>query len=224
MAVPTDFAYLRRVIAAGEVRGPVLEIGSRDYQGGVGNARSTCEAAGLAWEGTDIDAGPGVDFTLDILDDDSVAAIDRRWGTVLMFNLLEHVYEPALALRHAADLVEPGGVVVVVGPSVWQLHDYPRDYWRPMPDFFLEFALRHRLGVVAEHFCWLMEGNERIIPIDDLTAATGQKRFPGRETATEVFGPVRATASRYVQRGLNLTGRAMHFPQVGIAVVLRKDG
>lgn len=221
MAVSTDFSYLRRVIAAGQLRGPVLEIGSKDHQGGTGNARSTCEAAGLAWEGTDIAAGPGVDFTLDILDRDAVAAIDRRWPAVLLFNLLEHVYEPAVALGHAVSLVEPGGVVVVVGPSVWQLHDYPADFWRPLPDFFLEFARRHDLELVVDHFCWLLERDERIIPIDALTTLGGQKRFPGRDTAVEVFGAFRATASRYIQRGLNLTGRAMHFPQVGIGVVIR---
>lgn len=222
MAVPTDFAYLRRIIAAGEVRGRVLEIGSRDHQGGVGNARTTCEGAGLAWEGADIDAGAGVDFTLDILDPEAVGAIDRRWATVLLFNLLEHVYEPALALRQATSLVEPGGAVVVVGPSVWQLHDYPRDYWRPMPDFFIEFARRHELALVGAHFCWLLEGRDRIIQIDELTTPGGQKQFPGRNTAVEVFGALRATTSRYIERSLNLTGRVMHFPQVGIGAVLRK--
>jgi hypothetical protein len=224
MAVPTDFAYLRRLIAAGVVEGPVLEIGSKDHQGGKGNARPTCEAAGVHWEGTDIDAGPGVDFTLDILDAVAVAAVERRWRNVLLFNLLEHVYEPAVALRHAVSLVEPGGAAVVVGPSVWQLHDYPRDYWRPMPDFFLEFARREGMQVVDDEFCWLLEQHERIIPISDLTMPGGQKQFPGRNTATQVFGAFRATASLYIQRGLNLTGRVMHFPQVGIGVVLRKAG
>lgn len=39
-------------------------------------------------------------------------------------------------------LVKPGGLCVVVGPTVWQLHDYPADYWRPLPDFFIEFGRR----------------------------------------------------------------------------------
>ena len=140
-----------------------------------------------------------------------------------MFNLLEHVYEPALALRHAVSLVEPGGAVVVVGlPRLWQLHDYPRDFWRPMPDFFSEFARRHGLTVVGEHFCWLLEQHEQIIEIASLTTPAGQKQFPGRNTAREVFGTFRATTSLYIERALNLTGRIMHFPQVGIGVVLRK--
>ncbi len=223
VAVATDFSYLRRVIAAGQVRGPVLEVGSRDHQRGMGNARLTCEAAGLPWEGTDIAVGPGVDFTLDVLDGEAVAAIGRRWSTVLLFNLLEHVYDPIVALRHAVLLAEPGGVVVVVGPSVWELHDFPRDFWRPMPDFFLEFARREGLDLINEHFCWLLEPHERIIPIATLTTPAGQKQFPGRNTASQVFGSTRATASRYIQRGLNLTGRAMHFPQVGIGVLLKKS-
>jgi len=180
--------------------------------------------AGIDWQGTDIDTGPGVDFTLDILNAGAVAAIDRRWRTVLLFNLLEHVYEPAVALRNAVSLVEPKGAAVIVGPSIWQLHDYPRDYWRPMPDFFIEFARCEGLAVVPEHFCWLLEQHERIIRIDSLTTMEGQKQFPGRNTAAEVFGAFRATASLYIERALNLTGRVMHFPQVGIGVVLRKTG
>src|SRR5205085_1612458 len=158
MAVAGDFTFLRLLIDRGVVTGPVLEIGSRAWQGAEeGNAKAVCVAAGLQWEGTDIVEGEGVDFVLDILDAGAVAAVGRQWPAVLLFNLLEHVYNPIVALEHACRLVAPGGVIVVVGPAVWQLHDYPRDYWRPMPDFFLAFGEHNGYEVPFDLMMWIVE-------------------------------------------------------------------
>src|SRR5215510_9746413 len=139
-----DRQYLGGLIADGRVAGPVLEIGSRDWNG---NMAPVVSEAGLLWEGCDIEPGPGVDFALDILDERAVMDVGRRWPTVLLFNLLEHLYDPPAALRNALGLVEPGGCCVVCGPVVWEIHRYPKDYWRPLPDFFVEFARRHGYGV-----------------------------------------------------------------------------
>lgn len=225
MAVPADLEFLRSSLA---LVGPsVLEIGSRDWQGIGGNMRGTIEASGRRWEGCDLEEGPGVDFTIDILDDERVAGVGRTWPTVLLFNLLEHVYDPAHALRNALRLVEPGGNCVVCGPVIWELHDFPADYWRPMPDFFLEFARRE--GHSVESLAWVLNEHPylpwrppriRILPIADLMV-DGQKQVPSRLTSNAVYGRVRTVASVVVQRGLNLTGRVQRFPNVGLGVVLQ---
>jgi hypothetical protein len=213
-----DREYLAGLLAGGRFGGPVLEIGSRDWNG---NMAQVVSAAGLTWEGCDLEPGPGVDFTLDILDEHAVADLDRRWGTVLLFNLLEHVYDPAAALRNALALVAPAGRCVVCGPVVWELHRYPRDYWRPMPDFFDEFARRH--GCDVEDACWLLTEwpyvpgrapRVRVIPVEDL----GQ--IPSRLNAQQVWGPVRTATSVTLQRALNLTGRVNRFPNVALGLVL----
>ena len=175
MAVEADFAYLRHLIQEGLVVGPVLEIGSRAWQGEQGNTATECRRFGLKWEGTDIEAGAGVNFVLDILDTTAVVAVGRQWPSVLVFNLLEHVYDPIAALRNAMSLVAPGGVAVVVGPAIWQLHDYPRDYWRPMPDFFVEFAEREGYSVVREAMMWTVLG--RLVAVDQLSIGS-QKKLP----------------------------------------------
>lgn len=226
MAVAADTYFLRTVMH--HVGSSVLEIGSRDWQGGAGNMRGVIEASGRRWEGCDLEDGPGVSFTFDVLDP---ARIDRRWSTVLLFNLLEHVYAPADALRNSLALVEPGGTCVVCGPAIWELHDYPADYWRPMPDFFVEFSRRHGCSIATGSFQWVL--NEwaylpgrppatRVIPIEELTR-DGQKQVPSRLTASKVYGRRRAAVSIALQRSLNLTGRVMQFPTVGLGVVLVKE-
>lgn len=221
MAYPVDFAYLRHLIGRGLIEGPVLEIGSRTWQGDDGNAARECRLAGLAWEGTDIVAGPGVDFVLDILDAQAVEAISRRWSAVLLFNLLEHVYNPIDALTNAMKLVAPGGVGVVVGPAVLQLHDYPRDYWRPMPDFFLEFAERNGYEVVREALMWTVL--DRLVAVDSLSVGD-QKKLPSisRPGVLTVWGRPQAYWSRAVHVVLRTFGREIHHPDCGLGVVLRK--
>lgn len=221
MAVSGDFAYLRDLIGRGLVTGPVLEVGSRAWQGEVGNAQHECRSAGLDWEGTDIVAGAGVDFVLDILDTQAVAGVGRQWPTVLVFNLLEHVYNPIGALENAMGLVAPGGVAVVVGPAVWQLHDYPKDYWRPMPDFFVEFAERNGYKVIPEALMWIVEG--RAVPVS-LFSLGDQKKLPSisRPGVFEVWGKPGALWSRAVHSALHTFGRRTPYPDSGLGVVIRK--
>jgi SAM-dependent methyltransferase len=221
VAVEVDFAYLRHVIAGGLVKGPVLEVGSRAWQGEEGNAARACRDASLEWEGTDIVAGEGVDFVLDILDRGAVGEVGRQWATVLVFNLLEHVYNPIEALENAMTLVAPGGSAVVIGPVVWQLHDYPRDFWRPMPDFFLEFADRNGLEVVPGALMWTVAG--KLIPVERLSIGN-QKKLPSisRPGVVEVWGAPQAYWSRALHTLLRTFGRETQYPDSGLGVVLRK--
>lgn len=219
MAVPADFAYLRHLVDADVVQGPVLEIGSRRWQGDESNTEHVCRRAGLEWEGADIVAGPGVDFLLDLLDSDAVDSVRRQWHSVLLFNLLEHVYDPAEALRNAMKLVAPGGVCATAGPVVCQLHDYPRDYWRPLPDFFLEFAERHGYEAPMAHARWLTEG--KIIPVDEI-ADGDQKLLPSLNAARVVWGRARTARSRLVHKVFNTYGRVTEFPMSGLGMTLRK--
>lgn len=222
MAVEADFAFLREVIGAGLIGSPVLEIGGRSWQGAAGNAQSICASHGLEWEAADILGGPEVSIVVDILDDNAVSRITRRWPSILIFNLLEHVYDPPAALRNSVRLLEPGGTCVVAGPAVWQLHDFPADYWRPMPDFFIEFSHREGLVLVEDELKWLLQG--RTIRVSATTASDGQKRLPSTapELASLVWGARKATISRAIHRLFGTYGRQVPFPHLGLGVVLQK--
>lgn len=50
----------------------------------------------------------------------------RRYGLILMLDVLEHMPEPARALRHALTLLEPGGTFLATVPAfnaLWTTHD-----------------------------------------------------------------------------------------------------
>lgn len=46
---------------------------------------------------------------------------ERRFDVVVFWNVLEHVPEPSVALRHAMAVVRPGGLVIVRGPELRSL-------------------------------------------------------------------------------------------------------
>jgi hypothetical protein len=224
--MPPDHHFLRSVLP--QLGDRVLEVGSRNWQGPGGNMRETVEATGRSWEGCDLEEGPEVDFTIDILDPARVAAVGRTWPAVLLFNLLEHVYDPTTALRHAMTLVEPGGACVVCGPVVWELHDYPADYWRPLPDFFTAFARRE--GHTASDLTWALgeetwlpkrPATSRLIAVDSLQQ-DGKKQLPSRYTSVDTYGRLRTAISVSLQRGLQLTGRGWRFPNLSLGVVLHR--
>lgn len=220
VTAPADFAYLRQMIREGTVKGPVLEIGSRAWQGAEGNFRRLCDEEHVKWEGADVEPGDGVDFVLDILDDDAVTDVGRTWPTVLVANLLEHVYDPIAALRNALAVTEPGGVCVVVGPAVWQLHDFPRDYWRPMPDFFFEFADRGGHKVVPGSARWLIgDGTLQM----ETTTVDGQKMLPSSHLPSGRIMWGRSWQwSRVVHRVFDTVGRRTPFPYCGFGVAIRR--
>lgn len=66
---------------------------------------------------------------------DDTFDVGRRYGLVLMLDVLEHLQHPELALRHALSLLEPGGRIVINVPAfeiLWTSHD---DYNRHVTRF-----------------------------------------------------------------------------------------
>ena len=50
----------------------------------------------------------------------------RRYSLVLMLDVLEHLADPAVALRHVLSLLEPGGRIIITVPAfpaLWTSHD-----------------------------------------------------------------------------------------------------
>lgn len=219
MATFVDRAYLRHLIDQRLVTGPVLEIGALNWQTEHENLGSICRAMGLEWDGADIVAGEGLSLVVDLLDNAAVHAIDRRWSSVIVFNVLEHLYDPPQALTNALALVRPGGTCAVVTPAVWQLHDYPADYWRPMPDFYIEYAQRNGLSLPDEGFMWISAA--KLFPISAFVDGK-QKLLPAYENGSLLWGSRAALWSRAVHKVARTTGRLTPYPLSALGVVFRK--
>ena len=101
---------LARRLARIVPRGPVLDVGAGE--GALLDALHARgrEAIGLERRSTRADVR-----ALD-LDD-----LDERFGAVVFWHSLEHLPEPSRALRRAAELLLPGGVIVIAVPNAGSL-------------------------------------------------------------------------------------------------------
>ncbi|HQP97157.1 MAG TPA: methyltransferase domain-containing protein [bacterium] len=63
---------------------------------------------------------------------------DASFDTVFCSQVLEHVPEPATAVREIARVLVPGGTLLLTAPHLAYLHNEPHDYFR-----FTSHGLRH---------------------------------------------------------------------------------
>jgi len=124
-------AYLKR--HAQLARGPLLEIGSRDY----GNTPDYRQfLPGIEYIGVDLFEGPGVDLVADLSGE--MVEVDaqiggRRFNTILCFSVLEHCSDVFRLCRNLEALLEKNGRIFISAPFVWEYHAFPDDYWRFSP-------------------------------------------------------------------------------------------
>lgn len=203
--VERDEEYLERLLGRGLLLGPVLDLGA----GTPGqNARPIVERAGMAYVGTDIDGQ--ADVFADFSDAEAVrTAFAGRppFRSALVFNVLEHTFDPIRVLDNVFALLAPGGVCAVLTPTVWPLHSHPIDCWRILPDFYVEYARRSGHTLVPGTFEFVGYG-----PV----TAGGALPQPGRSRLHLLY-------SRVVHRIFNTTGRGMFMPShIATAVAFRK--
>ena len=116
---------------AEQLKGPYLEVGSKDY-GTTQDIRSVLPER-TTYIGVDMEAGKGVDLVLDLIRD--FDAIDHelggmRFGTIICLSVLEHRADPFGMARNLTRLLQKNGKIVVSVPFAWKFHGYPSDYWR----------------------------------------------------------------------------------------------
>jgi SAM-dependent methyltransferase len=147
-----NFSYLEDQIGKLEKVTSVLEVGSRDVNG---TTREFFLGRQCDYLGVDIAPGKGVDAVVDITGDiQTIRTMTRAvdYDLVVCMNVLEHVYEPIKALTNMLSLLRKGGYLMVVVPIVWDLHEYPYDFYRLNPDFFKKFAELSGISILKDSF------------------------------------------------------------------------
>jgi len=110
-----------------EPSGPVVELGAR-YEPGyawLGDMRPLFP--GRPFIGCDIRQGPGVDR---LEDAEQLRLQDASAGTVLLFEVLEHLRHPHRAVAEVRRILRPDGLLAVSVPFHYRIHGFPSDYWR----------------------------------------------------------------------------------------------
>ena len=109
---------------------PILEIGSYQVEGQEHLINLRSLFAGRAYTGVDFRAGPGVDLVANVED---LPLETASMGTVLAFNVFEHVKHFWKGLAEVARVLRPDGVLLMSTPFYFHVHAFPDDYWRFTP-------------------------------------------------------------------------------------------
>ena len=213
--VSEDSVYVKKCLDAGLVQSPCLEMGV-GYTGP--NNHDALRSADIDYFGTDIVAGDAVDYVVDFeASSETVkgAFNGRTFGSILVLNVLEHTFDPIRVLDNVFSVLRPNGTCIIVTPTVWPLHDFPRDCWRINPNFYEEYCQRRRLLLLQDYFEYV--GFHRVGARRD-TAGTYVLPRPARSKYTFM-------KSKVVHKLFNTCGRGMFFPShVATGVVIQKPG
>jgi len=92
------------------------------------------EVLSSAWTyvGCDTEAGPNVDLVQ--LGPYLIQEQGDAYDVILCGQVLEHVEEPWRLMKEMARLMMAGGLLFVTAPWQWEIHRYPLDCWRILPD------------------------------------------------------------------------------------------
>lgn len=208
-----DQQYVEKLIKYNLLEGPCLELGT-GYGGET--LSEMFKASNIEYYGTDMFDGPNVDFVIDF--ENSGEEILKaypllpKFRTILVMNVLEHTYDPIRILDNIFSILDTGGKCVIITPTYWPIHNYPIDCWRPLPDFYIEYARRNKYSIVQGTFEYVGYGSV----INKISNNINPLPMPGDNKFKKL-------STRIVNRVFNTYARGMHSAtHIAIGVVLKK--
>lgn len=110
-----------------------LPAGSRVLDAGAGEGQYSGYFRQHRYTGVDLGVGDTAwDYgALDAIADlNQLPFRDDTFDGSLNIVTLEHLKEPKLALREIARVLKPGGLLLIVAPHEWEVHQSPHDFFR----------------------------------------------------------------------------------------------
>ncbi len=169
-----DIEYVNQAISLGQLGTNCLEVGTAEDWCCL---KPTLKTNGITATGIDIKPGNYVDHVVDL--EDSLQRIKTTlkgkfpFDSILCLNVLEHTFNPITILDNLCGLLKPGGYLLISTPLMWPLHSYPYDFWRPLPDFYEQYAKRNNLELPKDRFKYLGFGL-----VEEYATHSGATGFP----------------------------------------------
>jgi SAM-dependent methyltransferase len=136
------------MIESFELPSPILDIGSYQVAGQEKLINLRSLLPGRSYTGVDIRPGPGVDLVANV---ENLPFETGSVGTVLAFNVFEHVKHFWKGFAEVHRVLRPDGVLLVSTPFYFHVHSYPHDYWRFTPEAFHTLLEPYPTQVVGWH-------------------------------------------------------------------------
>jgi hypothetical protein len=115
------------------IKGPVLIVGSREYEFDKENLRQGVKKNGVEEIiGIDIVEGEGVDFVADITDSNSHFIVEHKghFNTIICMEVMTHVRNPFVAAANQISMLKDGGSMILSECYVRKISKMPLDLWR----------------------------------------------------------------------------------------------
>jgi SAM-dependent methyltransferase len=119
-------ALMNQAVRTHVLTGRVLDVGSHEATTYI---ERMAKEEPLELERVDLTFPEGSPHHVD-LERDPLPHADGTFDQVLVFNLLEHLYEPGNVLREARRVLKDGGEMLGFVPFLVQYHPDPHDYFR----------------------------------------------------------------------------------------------
>ncbi len=97
----------------------------------------------------------------------------ESFDTVLLTDVLEHIFRPVELVSEIARILRPGGNVIIAVPFLYWLHEQPHDYYR-----YTEFALRQMCDIAGLAVVSLAPYGGALEVLVDISAKCMAPRLP----------------------------------------------
>lgn len=109
------------------MRGRVVDLGCGACPYKADILKTATEYVGVDWPSSQHDQSQ-VDVFADL--SGRLPFDDGYADTVVSFQVMEHLPEPASFLSESARILKPGGHLIITVPFMWHVHESPHDYFR----------------------------------------------------------------------------------------------